>query len=172
MGRMVGLLMVLALGVSTSSAAGAAEIRLLTAGAMKSVVQAMLPEFEKATGHKVSLDNDTAGGLGRRIGGGEAFDVALITPAVVDRLIQSGHVAAGTRIDLAKVGMGVAVKEGAPRPDIGTVGAFKAALMAAKSVAYIDPKAGGSSGIYCDKLIERLGIAEPVRAKARLLAGG
>jgi molybdate transport system substrate-binding protein len=68
--------------------------------------------------------------------------------------------------------MGVAVKIGAPKPDISSVDAFKATLLAAKSVTYIDPKAGGTSGIYFDKLIERLGIAEPVRAKAKLLAGG
>jgi molybdate transport system substrate-binding protein len=155
-----------------AQAASAAEIKLLTAGAMRAVVVAMLPEFEKQTGHKVTIDNATAGGLAKRIEGGEAFDVAVITPAVVDDLIKKGKIVSGTRIDLAKVGMGVAVKEGAVLPDIATVDAFKRALLAAKSVAYIDPKAGGSSGIYFDKLIERLGIAEEVRAKAKLKQGG
>ena len=161
----VGLLLV-AVPVS------AAEIKVLTAGAMKAVVLELIPSFEAATGHKIVLDNDTAGGLQRRISGGEAVDVAIITPAVVDALIQSKHIAAGTRRDLAKVGIGVAVKAGAPKPDISTVEAFKAALVSAKSVAYIDPKAGGSSGIYFDKLLERLGIADVVRAKAKLKAGG
>jgi molybdate transport system substrate-binding protein len=146
----------------------AAEIKLLTAGAMRAVVVAVLADFEKQTGHKVSLDNDTAGGLSKRIDGGEAFDVAIITPAVVDDLAKKGRIVPGSRIDLAKVGMGVAIKEGAPAPDIGTVDAFKRTLLAAKSVAYIDPKAGGSSGIYFDKLLDRLGIGDQVRPKARL----
>ncbi len=164
----------LAIGLSWLSAPGvsAAEIKVLTAGAMKAVVVELIPAFEAASGHKVVIDNDTAGGLARRIGGGETFDVAVITPGVIDTLIKDARVAAGSRIDLAKVGMGVAIKVGAPKPDISTVDAFKATLLAAKSVTYIDPKAGGSSGIYFDKLIERLGIAEPVRAKAKLLPGG
>ncbi len=152
--------------------AGAAEIKLLTAGAMRAVVVAVLADFEKQTGHKVSLDNDTAGGLSKRIDGGEAFDVAIITPAVVDDLAKKGRIVPGSRIDLAKVGMGVAVKEGATVPDIGTVDAFKRTLLSVKSVAYIDPKAGGSSGIYFDKLLDRLGIADQVRPKAKLKAGG
>jgi molybdate transport system substrate-binding protein len=154
------------------AAVTAAEIKVLTAGAMKAVVLALTPEFEKATGHKVVVDNDTAGGLAKRIGGGEAFDLAIVTPRVVDDLTAQGKIAAGSKADLAKVGIGVAVKEGAAKPDIASVDGLKAALLAAKSVVYIDPKAGGSSGIYFDKLLERLGIANEVRAKAKLKAGG
>jgi molybdate transport system substrate-binding protein len=150
----------------------AAEVKVLTAGAMKAVVLALVPAFEAASGHKVVVDNDTAGGLARRIGGGEAFDVAVVTPKVIDDLATSGKIVAGTRKDVAKVGMGVAIKAGTPAPDIATVAAFKAALLKAASVAYIDPKAGGSSGIYFDKLLERLGIADQVRPKARLKTGG
>jgi molybdate transport system substrate-binding protein len=152
--------------------ARAAEIKLLTAGAMRAVVLELLPAFEAATGHKVVVDNATAGTLAKRIGGGEAFDVAIITPKVVDDLIAKGRIAGGSRIDLAKVGIGVAVKAGAPLPDIATVEAFKRTLLQAKSVAYIDPKAGGSSGIYFDGLLERLGIADQVRPRAKLKAGG
>ena len=154
-----------------AGSAAAAEIKVLTAGAMRGVVDALLPAFEKATGHKVTLDNATAGVLAKRIGDDEAFDLAIITPQVIDALVAKGKISA-PRVDLAKVGIGVAVKDGAPVPDIATVEAFKAALLAAKSVAYIDPKAGGSSGIYFDGLIDRLGIGEIVRAKARLKAGG
>ena len=132
----------------------------------------MVPDFEKQTGIKVVLDNDTAGGLKKRIEGGEAFDVAVITPAVLDELAGSGKVAPGTRVNLASVGIGVVVKEGAPKPDVSTVEAFKRALLEAKSVAYIDPASGGSSGIYVDKLLERLGIADQVRPKAKLKKGG
>jgi molybdate transport system substrate-binding protein len=142
-----------------AGSAAAAEIKVLTAGAMRGVVDALLPAFEKATGHKVTLDNATAGVLAKRIGDDEAFDLAIITPSVIDALVAKGKISA-PRVDLAKVGIGVAVKDGAPAPDIATVEAFKAALLAAKSVAYIDPKAGGSSGIYFDGLIDRLGSGE------------
>jgi molybdate transport system substrate-binding protein len=154
-----------------SSHAAAADIKVLTAGAFKQVVLAMLPDFEKTTGHKVVLDNDTVGALAKRIDGGEAFDVAILSPAALDKLAKAGKVAPGATA-LAKVGVGVVVKEGAPRPDISTVAAFKAALLAAKSVAYIDPAAGGSSGIYVAGLLDRLGIADVVKPKAKLIKGG
>jgi molybdate transport system substrate-binding protein len=135
-------------------------------------VLALVPDFEKQTGNKVIVDNDTAGGLQKRIEAGEVFDVAVITPKVIDELVSKGKIANGSKINLASVGVGVVVKEGAPKPDIGTVEAFKRALLEAKSVAYIDPASGGSSGIYIDKLLERLGIADQVRPKARLKKGG
>ncbi len=150
----------------------AAELKVLTAGAFKQVLLALVPDFEQRTGHKVTVDNDTAGGLAKRIEGGEAFDVAVITPRAIDDLIAKGRVMPGSRIALATVGIGVVVKEGAARPDISTVDAFMATLLAAKTVAYIDPASGGSSGIYLDKLFERLGIADQIRAKARLKRGG
>ena len=150
----------------------AAEIRLLTAGAMRAVVIELLPEFEGRTGHKVSLDNATAGTLAKRIEGSEAFDVAIITPKIIGDLEQKGKITPGSRIDLAKVGIGVAVKEGAALPDIKTVDAFKRTLLDAKSVAYIDPKSGGSSGIYFDGLLDKLGIGDAVRSKSKLKQGG
>ena len=152
--------------------AAAAEIKVLTAGAFKEVVVALVPDFEKQTGHKVSVDNGTTGQLTKRINDGEAFDVLVITPAVVDEMIASGKLVAGSRVNLASVGVGVVVKEGAPKPDVSTVEAFKSALLAAKSVAYIDPASGGSSGIYIDKLLDRLGIADQIRPKAKLKNGG
>jgi molybdate transport system substrate-binding protein len=152
--------------------AGAAELKVLTAGAFKPVVLALVPDFEKQTGHKVTVDNDTAGALKKRIEGGEAFDVAVITPAVVDELAGKGKIADGSRVNLATVGVGVVVKEGAPKPDVSTVEKFKQALLAAKSVAYIDPASGGSSGIYIDKLLVKLGIADQIRPKAKLKKGG
>jgi|SRR5450830_1031861 molybdate transport system substrate-binding protein len=161
-----------ALCLAGLSQATATEIKVLTAGAFKQVVLALVPDFEKQTGHRVTVDNDTAGGLQKRIEGGEAFDVAVITPGVVDDLIAKGKIAAASRINLASVGVGVVVKEGAPKPDVSTVDAFKRALLAAKSVAYIDPASGGSSGIYIDKLLERLGIADQIRPKATLKKGG
>ncbi len=161
-----------ALATLPLSSAAAAEIKVLTAGAFKQVVLALVPVFEQQTGHKVVVDNATAGELQKRIDGGEAFDVAVITPVVVDALIDKGRIARGSRLDLATVGVGVVVKEGTPKPDIGTVDAFKQSMLAAESVAYIDPKSGGTTGIYIEKLMDRLGIGEAVRAKARLKMGG
>jgi molybdate transport system substrate-binding protein len=150
----------------------AAELKVLTAGAFKQVVLALVPEFEKQSGHKVKVENDTVGALTKRIEGGESFDVAVLTPGAVNDLATKGKFAAGSRINLARVGVGVVVKEGAPKPDISTVEAFKQALLAAKSVAYIDPAAGGSSGIYVAGLLDKLGIAAAVNAKAKLIHGG
>ena len=154
------------------TSSSAADVKVLTAGAFKQVVLALVPDFEKQTGNKVIVDNDPAGGLQKRIESGEAFDVAIITPTIVDGLAASGKIVPNSRVNLATVSIGVVVKEGAPKPDIGTVEAFKNALLAAKSVAYIDPASGGSSGIYVDKLLERLGIADQVRPKAKLKKGG
>ena len=154
------------------TSSSAADVKVLTAGAFKQVVLALVPDFEKQTGNKVIVDNDTAGGLQKRIESGEAFDVAIITPTIVDGLAASGKIVPNSRVNLATVSIGVVVKEGAPKPDIGTVEAFKNALLSAKSVAYIDPASGGSSGIYVDKLLERLGIADQVRPKAKLKKGG
>jgi len=157
--------------MATAQSASAAEVKVLTAGAFKQVVLAVVPEFEKS-GHKVVVDNDTVGGLTKRIEGGEAFDVAVLTPAAIDELVRKGKIADGSKTPLARVGVGVMVKAGAPAPDISTVEAFKRALLNAKSVAYIDPASGGSSGIYVDKLLDRLGVAAEIKPKAKLKQGG
>ena len=152
--------------------AQAATIKVLTGGAFKQVIVALVPGFEARTGHKVEVQNDTAGALQKRIAGGEAFDLAVITPPVLQALATQGHVVAGSILPLAKVAIGVAVKSGAPQPAIATVDDFKKAILDARKVAYVDPAAGGSSGIYLTGLFERMGIAEQVRAKAVLVPGG
>ncbi len=157
---------------SIASPAAAAEIKVLSAGAYKAVVVALAPEFEQRTGHRIVVDNDTAGALAKRIEGGEAYDLVVVTPAVVTQLAKAGKAAAGAPTPLARVAIGVAVKEGAPKPDIGSVAAFQKALLDAKSVAYIDPAAGGSSGIYLGKLFETMGIADRIKPKAVLVPGG
>lgn len=161
-----------AISVLSPVTADAAEIKVLTAGAMKAVVIALQPGFEAASGHKLVIDNDTAGGLAKRIGGGETFDVGIITPGVVDDLSKSGKMVAGSRVDVAKVGIGVAIKQGAPKPDLSSVEGFKRMLLAAKTVGYIDPKSGGSSGIYLAGLLTKLGIADEIKPKERLQMGG
>ena len=156
----------------SANIAAAADIKVLSAGAYKQVVVALAPDFEKATGHKLIIDNATAGVLVERIKGGEAFDVAVITPRAIDDLAKDGKIVTGSRVNLARVGVGVMVKDGAPKPDIGSVEAFKQAVLAAKSVAYIDPASGGSSGIYVAGLFDKLGIAGQVKPKAKLKKGG
>jgi molybdate transport system substrate-binding protein len=167
----LGLAVVLmAAGAAGGGVGGGAKV--VTTGAFKQVVLALVPGFEKETGHKVIVENDTVGALTKRIEGGEGFDVAVLTPGAVNELAGKGKFVAGSRVNLARVGVGVVVKEGAPKPDISSVDAFKKALLAAKSVAYIDPKAGGSSGIYVAGLLDKLGIAAEVNAKAKLIHGG
>jgi molybdate transport system substrate-binding protein len=161
-----------ALAVVGTQSAVAAEIKVLTAGAFKQVLLALVPAYEKQTGNKVTVENDTVGAVVKRIKGGDAFDVVIVSPAAVDDLAKDGKVVAGSRSDLAKVGVGVVVKDGAARPDISSVDAFKRALIAAKSVAYIDPASGGSSGIFVDRLLDKLGIAGDVKPKAKLIPGG
>lgn len=170
--RVCFLLACVASAVVSSWSASAAEIKVLTAGAFKPVVSAVVADFEKQSGHKVIVENDTAGALLKRIGGGEAFDLVVLTPSALDELTKAGKIAAGSTTRLASVAIGVAVKRGAPLPDISTIAAFQSALLAARAVAYIDPAAGGSSGIYLANLFEKMGIADRIKPKAVLVPGG
>jgi molybdate transport system substrate-binding protein len=124
---LVGIAMVI-IGAGAARPAAAAEIKVLTAGAFKQVLLALVPDFERTSGNKVIVDNDTVGALTKRIEGGETFDLAVLTPAAVDALASKGKLVAGSRANLARVGVGVVVKEGAAKPDIGSVDAFKRAL--------------------------------------------
>jgi len=155
------------------SPANAADIKVISGGAFKQVLNALAAQYQKDSGNTLDITYRTVGQHLKLIeSGAETFDVAVLTPQAIDSLIKSGKVVPGSRADLAKTGVGVVVRQGTPLPDIGTVEAFKRTLLAAKSVAYIDPAAGGSSGIYVGKLLERLGIAQEVNAKAKLIQGG
>jgi molybdate transport system substrate-binding protein len=159
--------------MTMSQHAEAASIEVVSGGAFKQVLNALAAQYEKESGNKFDITYQTVGQhLALIRAGKETFDVAVLTPEAIQTLVQEGKVLPGSSADLAKVGVGVVVKAGSPLPDIGTVEAFKRTLLAAKSVAYIDPKAGGSSGIYVERLLERLGIAEQVNAKAKLIQGG
>ena len=157
---------------SLMACAGAAEVKVLTAGAFKPVVMALASDFEQRTGHRLTVENDTAGALLRRISGGEAFDLVVVTPAAIEELTRGGKVLPGSSVRLARVAIGVAVKQGAPMPDIGSVAAFQRALLSARAVAYIDPAAGGSSGVYLSQLFDKMGIAAQIVPKAVLVPGG
>jgi molybdate transport system substrate-binding protein len=166
-------LMLAAVGLALAGPlrAAAAEVKVLTTGAYKPVAQALVAEFEQRTGHRLEIVNDTAGALVKRVAAGETFDLLVLTPAPLQQLAQDG-VVAGPPMRLAKVAIGVAVKQGAPLPDVGSVAAFQRALLSARAVATIDPAAGGSSGIYLWQLFEKMGIAAQLKPKAVLVPGG
>jgi molybdate transport system substrate-binding protein len=143
-------------------------IKVLSAGAVQSMVTALGQEFERASGHTLNLIFNTAGALRERIAGGEPADLVILSQSAIASLDQPGMFVPGSVTDLGRTVTGVAVREGAPVPDISTPDAFKQALLKAKSVAYTDPKAGGSGGIMFAAMLERLGIAEAVNKKAVL----
>jgi molybdate transport system substrate-binding protein len=149
--------------------AGAAEIRILSTMALGSVMEELLPEFERASGHNVAIEYETANIMANRVRNGEAADLAILTPALLDELAKLGRIAAGSNVTLARSGVGIGVRASAPRPDISSPAALKETLLKAKSIAYTS---SGQSGTYFARLIERLGIAEEVRAKAKIPAGG
>jgi molybdate transport system substrate-binding protein len=171
--QFVSTVLAAALTLFMSQLAEAAKIKVISGGAFQQVLTALTEQYRKETGNTVDLTFKTVGQHLKLIqSGGESFDVAVLTPEAIDGLVKDGKIVAGSRADLAKVGIGVVAKAGTPLPDISTVEAFKKTLLGAKSVAYIDPAAGGSSGIYVGKLLERLGIAKEVNAKAVLVQGG
>jgi molybdate transport system substrate-binding protein len=149
--------------------ANAAEIKIISANALKTVLEELTPAFEKATDHKLVVIWGGAVPLKAQIEKGEAFDLAVLTAAGIDDLIKQGKLVTATRINLAISGAGVAVRKGAPKPDISTVEAYKRALLNAKSVAYVGQ---GSTGIYLKELLPRLGIADALKDKIKLLPLG
>jgi molybdate transport system substrate-binding protein len=152
--------------------AKAETIKVLTGGAYKPVLMDALPDFEKRTGHKVVVENDTAGALAERVRSGEAFDVVIVPTGGIEALAKEGKVVGASMKPLGKVGVGVVVAQNAPLPDIGSVEALRRTLLAARAVAYMDPAAGATSGIYLAKLFERMGIGPEIAKKAVLVRGG
>lgn len=150
----------------------AAEIALLTTGAYKPVAAALVPAFERRTGHHVTIRNETAGAVAQAIRDGARADLVVLTPGGFDALIRDGRLAGAPPVLLARVGIGVAVRDGAPIPDITTLAGFREALLRARAVAMVDPASGGSSGIYLAQLFERLGIADRMKDKLVLVRGG
>ena len=149
--------------------AQAAEIRVLSSNGVHSVTVEMVPAFERATGHKVSIDYYTANQVLDQLKAGQKADLVIITRPTVDGLIKEGKIVAGSDKILGRSGVGVAIKAGLPKPDISTPEALKKALLDAKSITFT--KTGGS-GIHFANVIKRLGIAEQVNAKAKIPEGG
>jgi molybdate transport system substrate-binding protein len=147
----------------------AAEIRILSTHAAMDVLNELGPKFERAHGCRLSFGYDPAKAVKRQIESGGAFDVAIVTRPVFDDLVAQSKMLAEPRGDVGRSGLGLSVRKGAAKPDIGTTDAFKRALLAAKSVVR---STEGTSGIYFDKLLDRLGIAEAMRGKIVLGPSG
>ena len=141
----------------------AAEIKIMTPRSMWTVLKEIGPEFERSSGYQIRIDTDIAATLADHIIGGERFDIFVGPPVQVERLIKANKVVAATRTPIARSGIGVQVRAGASKPDIGTVDAFKRALLNATSIGYL--KQAGTSGAYLHGLIERLGISKAIEHK-------
>ena len=159
-----GILFALPL-LATPQIASAAEIKVLSSNAAQAMLKDAAPLFEKQTGHKVVLGFGTSQQVARRIGEGESADLAVITPEAIDQLVKQGRLQAGSQIVIARSLVGVAVRKGAPKPDIATPYALKKALLAAKTVTFSAPSTGATSGIHTEKMFERLGIAAEMKPK-------
>ncbi len=155
--------------VLTPVAVRAADVTVLISNAFTSALDELAPRFEKMSGHKLRISYGSTGPLKSRIEKGEAFDLTLIGDAALDDLIKQGKLSAPTRAVIARAGLGVAIRKGAPKPDLATTDAFKRALIAAKFIAYNER---GLSGIYLKGLFQRLEIAEILKAKTKDAAGG
>jgi len=149
--------------------ANTTALEVFAGNSVHALMDELLPQFERASGHRVSIRYDPATLMLERISNGETADLIIINSTAMDELARLGRVVPASRRDLARNGIGVAVLAGAPKPDIDSVEAFKRALLAAKSIACTE---AGASGIYFARLIERLGIAAEVRAKAKTRPGG
>jgi molybdate transport system substrate-binding protein len=150
------------------TAARAAEIKVLATQAVEGAYRELVPQFEKASGHKVTTTFTGTLDAQKRIAAGEAYDLVIMAGPAIDELIASGKVAPGSRVDLARSGVGVAVRAGAPKPDIHSTEALKNTLLAARSIGY----SSGPSGVYLAGLFRRLGIADQLKSKLKQTATG
>ena len=148
--------------------ASAAEIKVLAAGALRVAMLQLVPEFQKSTGHTVTIGYGPAGAIAGRVEKGEPADVVIVGRQQLAALENQGNVLPGSRVNIAGVGIGVAVRKGASKPDIGSLDAFKRTLSAAKSIGHVNPSTGSSSGIFTASMLEKIGVAQALKPKIRL----
>jgi molybdate transport system substrate-binding protein len=148
--------------------ARAAELKMIASNAAKEAVLDLIPAFEKSSSHKVTMIWAGTETISNRIGGGEVVDVVLIAAPNIDKLISEGRLAKGSRADVAKSGIGVAVRAGMPKPDISSGDAVKKAVIEAKSIAY----SSGPSGFYIADLFKKMGIADQIKDKVKQTPSG
>jgi molybdate transport system substrate-binding protein len=146
----------------------AADIKVISTQATEETYNELVPQFEKASGHKVSTVFNGTLNVNKRLAAGESYDLIIMSANSIDEHLKSGKIIAGSRVDLAKSGVGVAVKAGAAKPDIGSVDALKRTLAAAKSIGY----STGPSGVYLVSLLQKLGIADAVKPKLKQTPSG
>jgi molybdate transport system substrate-binding protein len=158
-----------ALLIATANA-GAAEVKALITTAMKAATDELVPSFERATGHKVIVSYDPSGKLSQRLRKGETADMILVASTELDLLIKERKVK--ERTDVSRTGIGVAVKKGAPHPDVSTPDALKRTLLAAKSVGQTSLSGGGITAFFIQRVFARLGITEQIQPKLKFAAGG
>ena len=159
-----GLLLLLAGGIATQ----AAEIKLLTSPGFGPVLRDLKPTFECASGHELTVLSTNLGGIVKRIHAGELFDVLMAPRAAIDGFVKDGKTAAGSVTVVASAGMGVAVRKGAPKPDVSSPDALKRTLLAAKSITYPDsknPSGNAALGVHLERVFDRLGIAGEMKSR-------
>jgi molybdate transport system substrate-binding protein len=146
--------------------ATAAEIKILSGSAIETTMAVLVPQFEQSSGHKIAFDfNGAIGAMADRVLKGEAADVVIVSRQQIDALEKAAKVVPGSDTDIAKVGVGLFVRKGAPKPDISSVDAFKSTLLAARSIGWNDPAAGAPVSLYMIGVLERLGIADAMKPK-------
>jgi molybdate transport system substrate-binding protein len=145
--------------------ADAAEIRILASGSLKGALSQLVPEFQKSSGDTAAIEYGPAGAIAGRMQKDAAADVVILSRYQLEKLEGNGKVVPGSLVNIAGIALGVAVRKGAPKPDIGNVEAFKRTLLSARSIGYRDPITGSTSGTYAASLLERLGIAQELKPK-------
>jgi molybdate transport system substrate-binding protein len=156
------------LGLAAQLTAQTTPVRMLVSNGVKAALDDLKPQCERAIGRPLAIQFGSTTGLKQKIDGGEAFDVTLLTTEAIDSLIKEGKLEAGTRVDLARCGVGLAVRSGAPKPDIRTPEALKRSLLKAKSIAYAGD---GASRPFIEKMFQSLGIAADVKSAIVLTKG-
>src|SRR5205809_3654311 len=157
--------------LAATGAVRAAEINAFISTAIKAATDELLPPFERANGHTIRASYAPSGALIPRFERGQLVDVFLTDAPAIETLIQQGKIVGG-RIDLARTGIGICVRKGAPRPDVSTPDALKRALLAAKTVGHAAPAGGSITAAHIQGVFQRLGIAAQVTPKVKLAAGG
>jgi molybdate transport system substrate-binding protein len=157
--------------VLSGAVGNAAELKVLSSVALTSVLNELTPAFEKKTGDKLVIDYDLAANLKKRILDGERADVIILTRSMMEDLLKNNKLAGDGLVNVAGTPVALAARAGAQKPDVGTAEAFKRALLSARSIVYADPSKGGLSGVVAARAIERLGIAEEMKAKTILVPG-
>ena len=163
---------VLMIGLAIPSNAFGAEIKVLCTSALAGAMKKLEPQFEHRTGNKLVVSYGETVRIVNRIKNGETADVVIVAAPALDNMMKMGKIVEQGRTTIARCGIGIAIRRGAPRPDISSAAALKQTLLAAKSIAYTNPADGGVGATYFAQVVEKLGIAEQLMSKTKLVPGG